>query len=158
MRFTAQVLTLSIVLLSAGRVSAQVTATGNNSRISVEGCVERAQRNGSVAGTGVGTSAPPNVADREANSSEILEVFMLTDAQPVADNRSPATERTSYALVGQGREFSGHTGHRVQIVGTLAPPVSSGASEGSRAAAGIRRIQVESVKMVAASCSGNKPK
>jgi hypothetical protein len=155
MRLTAHVLAVTILLTSAN-ASAQVAGTGTSSKISVEGCVERAQRTGSVAGTGVGTSAPPNVADREANSSEILDVFMLTDAQPVAADRSSGTQRTSYALTGHEKEFGGHTGHRVQVVGTLAPPVSSGASTGSVAAAGIRRIQVESIKMIAASCSGKQ--
>jgi hypothetical protein len=130
------------------------TPAAENSKVSVEGCVERAQRNGSVGGTGLGTTSSPNTADRDANSSETLDVFQLSNAQPIPGDAAN-TERTSYALDGHEQELGRHTGHRVQITGMLAPPRAAATSTTAATAAGIRRIRVEAIKMVSASCGSS---
>jgi hypothetical protein len=119
----------------------------------VVGCVERAQRTGSLAGTAVGTSASPNTAPQEANSGEPVEAFMLTGAS--AKDADRAVAPTSYALEGHEAEFANHTGHRIEVTGKLAPPRSSGrgASQNPQFAAGVQRLQVESFKMLAPNCS-----
>jgi hypothetical protein len=81
---------------------------------------------------------------------------MLSDAGPVTMSQAN-TPRTSYALEGHEKEFGTHTGHRVEVVGTLAPPRSARGGNNAASAAGIRRLQVESVKMVAQSCAASKP-
>ena len=129
---------------------AQGAAPATGAKVSVEGCVERVQRNGSVGGTGVGTSSSPNTADRDANSSEALNVFQLSDANRLPQD-SASGGKTTYGLQGHEQEMGGHTGHRVQVTGTLAPaeaqtPASSAAS------AGIRRIRVDAVKMISGTC------
>jgi hypothetical protein len=135
----------------SGRLPAQTKAPAAAANISVEGCVERAQRNGSVGGTGVGTSSSPNTADRDANSSETLDVFQLSDARSIPSDPAAKGTPTSYGLQGQEQELGRHTGHRVQVTGALAPQ-SADTSTSSAAAAGIRRIRVTAVKMISASC------
>jgi hypothetical protein len=108
----------------------------------------------------VGTTSSPNTAARDANSSETLDVFMLTDAKPaVGLGASGDADRTAYALEGHEREFDTHTGHRVQVTGVLAPPRASRTNASSVVAAGIRSIRVNDVKMLATTCSpgGAKP-
>ncbi|MQA30887.1 MAG: hypothetical protein GEU82_13815 [Luteitalea sp.] len=151
---------LVVVLFAAASVGIQAQAPSqgavappDGSKVSVEGCIQRAQRDGSVGGTGLGTTSSPNTADRDANSSEPLDVFQLSDADRVPSDASD-TGRTSYALDGNVPELAKHTGHRVQVTGTLAPPRTDGAPSSSAAAAGIRRIRVDAVKMVSTTCSG----
>jgi hypothetical protein len=116
------------------------------------GCVERARRNGSLAGTAVGTSASPNTAAQEANSNEPTDRFMLTG---VSQKGSEPAELTSYALEGRERELADHTGHRVEVTGTLAAGNTSarGDSRSERTASGVQSLRVESFKMVSASCA-----
>jgi hypothetical protein len=159
-----------LAAVPAGTAAQGTASQALAQRIQVVGCVERAQRNGSLAGTGVGTTASPNTADREANSGELLDRFTLTAATPVAPvtsvtpvtpvpgergARSAAAELTTYALEGRDAELEAHAGHRVEVTGTIAPPRSSAPRAADRAAAGagIQRVQVESVKMVAATCA-----
>jgi hypothetical protein len=134
----------------------QAPAAAENGKISVEGCVERAQRNGSVGGTGLGTTSSPNTAARDANSSETLDVFQLSNAQPQPGDAA-STGRTTYALDGQEQELGKHTGHRVQVTGMLAPPRAAATSTAAATAAGIRRIRVDAIKMVSSTC-GNPVK
>jgi hypothetical protein len=145
-----------VVALLAASVSvvmqAQATQPGVAAKVSVEGCVERAQRNGSVGGTGLGTTSPPSTADRDANSSETLDVFLLSDAKRMPGDTG-GTGPTSYALDGRAQEIGAHTGHRVQVTGTVAPPRTAGTPAGAAAPAGIRRIRVEAIKMVSATCA-----
>jgi hypothetical protein len=122
-------------------------------KVVIEGCVERAQRNGSVGGTGLGTTSSPNTADRDANSSEPLDVFQLNNAHRVPREASEGMDRTTYALEGRESDMGAHTGHRVQISGLLAAPKATGTP--AAAAAGISRVRVEQVKMISATCDGD---
>lgn len=141
----------------------------DGARMTVSGCLQRAQKDGSIGGTVVGTTAPPNVADREANSSEMVEAFLLAYATPVgardaqpqpaagADARPTGTageEPTSFGLQGREAELEKHTGARVEVTGTVVPATSSERGSGGAAtAAGTKRLRVESFKVVDASCS-----
>jgi hypothetical protein len=127
--------------------------------------VEPAQRNGSVAGTPVGTSAvSPNTADDEANSQAPVDRYLLTGAvvqntqeaaNGAAHDGTSKPELKSFALQGHDAELAPHRGHRVEITGMLAPPrEASAAAKPSAARSGVPRLRVDSVKMIAASCSG----
>jgi hypothetical protein len=146
-------------------------AQPQSSTVTVVGCMQQGERNGSVAGTGLGTSVPPNLAGPAANSNEPVG-FLLTDATstaaPAATNPSPTgtagdaaanraqPDRTSYALEGDENQFLDHKGHRVEVTGTLAPPMSSGAGTGRpndpAFKSGVQRLRVSSIKMIAADC------
>ncbi len=148
-------LALLIAVAVAAGPAAQGTQRGAGStadRVTVSGCVERAQPNGSVAGTAVGTSSSPNTADRDANTSQPLDAFLLTGAS--ATTQAAKGELKTYALEGHESELGGHTGHRVEVTGRLAPPRSSGQGAGRAAATtGVQRIVVEAVKMIETGCS-----
>jgi hypothetical protein len=166
MKLIGYVLVATMLMMEAGL--AQATREGE--RLTVSGCLQRAQRDGSAGGTVVGTSAPPNVADREANSSEMVNAFMLADAVPVTANSSAAAvgagsdtvatgtsgraQPTTFGLEGREAELERHTGARLQVVGTVIPPATSGRGAGGTAtAAGAKRLRVESFTVVAAQCS-----
>jgi hypothetical protein len=144
-------------------VAAQEPPSSTGGRVTVAGCVERAQRNGSLAGTGVGTTASPNTAATEANSGELVDAYLLTDAAPQGETTGTAGSadrpRLRYALEGHERELATHVSHRVQVVGTLAPPRSSGRGATNEGfSGGDRRVVVESVKRIGSDCSGGDKK
>ena len=60
----------------------------------------------------------------------------------------------TYALEGDRNELAAHKGHRVEITGTLAPPVSSGgnAPASREFQTGVQRLRVQALKMTAESC------
>src|SRR5437870_4213536 len=76
--FRALTAALAMCGMSVGITAAQQRpSTPDGTAVLVAGCVERAERNGSLGGTIVGTSATPGTAPREANSGEVLDVFLL---------------------------------------------------------------------------------
>jgi hypothetical protein len=186
------------------------TADVSRSSIVVEGCLQTANASALPAGPPLGTPANPARAGGIANNPELAPLFILTDAQPSggtaagasagsavgtagrartrnadgtvtsepADREPPKT----YALVGSESEFAVHTGHQVQVSGTVAPPVAPnertpdrpggtqtgdpGAGGGTRspngnnsqgrpsaARSGTERLNVTSIRTVADSCT-----
>lgn len=83
-------------------IDAQTTQTTTGEKLTVTGCLQRAQRNGSVGGTVVGTSASPNTADDEANSGALVNAFLLTDA-----TAGPAAGSTTAPASGANAAASG---------------------------------------------------
>jgi hypothetical protein len=160
-------------------IGAQAPQTTNGEKLTVTGCLQRAQRNGSVGGTVVGTSASPNTADDEANSGALVNAFLLTDATvgtasgttsggnaagssaPASSTATPAAtgtagraEPTTFGLQGQEAELERHQGARVEVTGTVIPPATSGRGTGGAAtASGAKRLKVESYKVVAEKCT-----
>ena len=123
--------------------------------VKVSGCIAQAPRTGSLTDdTGTGNVPSPNTAGVEANSSEPVNAYLLLDATPPAADggvQRDAGKRTSYALQGLASELANHKGHRVEIVGQLLPRLPAVSGPKSPAAA-IRRIAVQTVKMVSAQC------
>jgi len=138
----------AVILACSFHASAQQPPANT---VSIQGCVERAQRDGSLALTATGTTATPNTAPAEANSGELVNAFRLKDATPVGMKES--TDRTEYALQGQGSELAKHVGHRVEIAGTLLPSVAERQADKAKPAEGIRGLQVTGVKMIDAKCA-----
>jgi len=157
----------ALVMTTALVAPAAAQAPQDGEHVTVSGCLQRAQRDGSGGGTVVGTTAPPNVADREANSSEIVDAFLLADASPIgkgsatggasADAAATGTSGrtpTSFGLQGREAELERYTGARVEVTGTVIAPATSGRGTGGAAtAAGARRLRVESFKVVAEKCA-----
>jgi len=169
--------TVVAVALGTVLISAQTTQPGE--KVTVAGCLQRAQRNGSVGGTVVGTSAAPNTADDEANSGVMVDAYLLSEATPVVAGTAQPTssgttagqangqaagttgtagksEITSFGLTGRESELERHQGARLQVTGTIMPPANSGrGTGGSATASGVKRIRVESFKVLAEKCQGN---
>jgi hypothetical protein len=153
-------------LVASVSLSAQTTpAPAPGSSVSVTGCVAQVQRDGSTGAKPSGTQATPETAAVEANNPAPTGRYQLLDATPIgaeapkpaaADTAKPAA-RTSYALLGHEQELGKHVGHRVEIGGTLAPPLAAKLPAKTAATAeGTRTIQVTSVKMLGTDCSPKK--
>src|SRR4051812_175076 len=113
---------------SAGKA---VPEASSQNQVTVSGCVSQPPRTGSLANETAGaTSATPNTAGIEANSSEPVNAFVLLDATPFKKGPGEASldARTSYALQGHEAELAVHRGHRVEIVGYLMPSPPRGSS------------------------------
>ena len=143
----------AVLAASAAAMSAQTRTPEGNTPIVVEGCLQNADKSGSLGGTPVGTTATPGNAGDIANNQELPSLFILTGARPVGEQSASGgvavgtagTARTrnadgsvtsetraseppkTYALVGNQNEFAVHNGHRVEVTGTLAPPLPEGA-------------------------------
>ena len=141
--------------LGLGILQAQGPSGTAGPDVTVSGCIAQAQRSGSLADdTGAGTAATPNSAPAEANSAELVDAYLLTNADPVgADKDLKRAAPTSYTLEGREQEISKHKGHRVEVTGSLLPPrAAAGAPQVKAAAPGIKRIAVRSLKMLSAEC------
>jgi hypothetical protein len=150
----------ALTIGTTAMLAAQVPPTGE--RLTVTGCLQRAQRDGSVGGTIVGTSASPSTADDEANSSVMVNRFLLADAAETSSNANPTTptgtagrvERTTFGLSGHEADLEPHTGARVEVTGTVTPPERSGRGSGGAAtASGAKQLQVDSWRVVAETCT-----
>src|SRR5262245_31211392 len=84
------------------------TPTGTTGTIvTVSGCVAQAERTGSLADdSGVGVKATPNTAPVEANSAELVNAYLLTNAMRAgSEGEDPnRTKPTSYTLQGHEPE------------------------------------------------------
>lgn len=160
-------LALALAMLAASSMHAQDGAVTPDEAITARGCLQRAQRNGSLGGTVVGTTASPDRADDEANSGDLVNAFILAEAvradsttQPApsgagrrASGTSGRAEITSFGLSGHEDELERHTGAQVEVTGVLASPATSGRGPGGAAtAAGTKRIRVGSFTVLAAKC------
>jgi len=141
----------TVALMIAAAAAAASAQTPGDTR-AISGCVQRAQRDGSLGLTAAGTTATPNTAATEANSGEMVDAYRLTNALPGVDGQT-AGERTEYALQGNGAELAKHVGHQVEIRGRLLPSVADAQAEKTRPAEGINRFQVTEVKMLGAKCT-----
>ena len=152
-----------VVSLSAGMLLVLTTATAAqttlpkdlpvNSTVTIQGCVAQIQRDGSLSPK-PGATATPQTVSQESNNPNPTGVYQLLDAQPAGEKN---TRPTSYPLTGHEAELGKLEGQRVEVAGTVAPPLGEGRS-GKMAGAkdGSERIRVSSVKKIEGSCSAVK--
>ena len=148
-------------------LSAQTTPAPG-STVTITGCVSQAQRDGSLGPKATGVTATPETAASEANNPTPTNRYVLNSATPTDANRAAAdkppakgtpSRQTSYALRGHEQELANHVGHRVEITGSLMPPVAARVDPKAAATAeGIRSVQVTSVKMIGTDCSASAAK
>lgn len=173
--------TAAVLWIVAGSALAwaQTPPSTAKQTISVTGCVAPVQRDGSTGPKPTGTTATPESAPMEANNPEPTGKFMLLDAvaanpDAAAAKQAPAKEAgsgvastagasdakpTSYALRGNEKEIAKHIAHRVQVEGTLMPPLKATLPpQRAETAEGIQAIQVTSVKMLGTNCSASDQK
>ena len=110
---------------------------------------------------------------------ELVDAFLLSEATPVvagapqapaagstsggsdatgttATGTSGKTNITTFGLSGREAELERHQGARLQVTGTVVPPATSGRGTGDAATAtGVKRIEVESFKILADKCQGH---
>jgi hypothetical protein len=110
--------------------------TGDQAKVTLTGCLQ--------AGEQGLASSEPNAASR---SAEGVDRFVLANAMPPGSPSASSTDSTGplYVLEGKSDELRQHVGQQVEITGE--PEDNS-----SDANANTRRIEVESVRMIAATC------
>lgn len=157
-----------LAIVASGSLSAQ-TPAAPTSAIAVTGCVAETQRDGSLGTKATGPQATPETAADEANNPTPTNRYQLLDATTAATDQKRAETatagaadkpaRTTYALRGQEQELARHVGHRVQISGTLEPPLAAKLpAKDAKTAEQIRTVQVTSIKMMGTDCSPAKTK
>jgi hypothetical protein len=124
-----------------------------NSAVTIHGCVAQVQRDGSLSPK-PGATATPQTVSQESNNPNPTGVYQLLDARAT---NAKDTKPTSYSLTGHEAEFGKLEGQRVEVAGTVAPPVGEGRSgKMAGAADGSQRIRVTSVKKIEGVCSAAK--
>ena len=149
-------LAAGLLLAFTTRTNAQSTLPKElpvDSAVTIHGCVAQIQRDGSLSPK-TGATATPNTVSQESNNPNPTGFYQLLDAKATdAKDNKP----TSYALTGHEAELGPLEGQRVEVAGTVAPPVGdvrSGKMAG--AADGAQRIRVSSVKKIEGVCSAAK--
>lgn len=135
------------------------SATGASDPITVTGCLQRESASATAGTTGTSGST-------SASASGF--VLKITPASPASSAAAGATTGTSgstassYKLDADDAKLTPHVGHKVEITGTVDKSMSSTAPAGSTSAAGgaaasagsnAPKLKVDSVRMIAASCS-----
>ena len=94
-------------------------------------------------------SREPNAASR---SSEGVDQFVLANAKTPGSEAGAANDSTNplYILQGKNDELRQHVGQQVEVVGK---PQDSSASAPDSSPGNTRRLEVESVRMIAANCA-----
>lgn len=139
--------TFAVTIATAVALSAQATpppaeqtqpagASAKN-KITVSGCLERSKDSASPTGTSGAASGAA------MDSSK----FVLNNVTPgaTAGTSGSASIASSYKLDGDDSKLTPHIGHKVEITGNV--------DERASASPGGAKLKVDSVKMVAASCS-----
>src|SRR6516225_1818815 len=139
---------------AAAQTPSQTTPTRSSSQsaakqVTVTGCVQRASASPAGATGTTGTAG--------ASSSE--PSFILTNASSgSSSSAAPGATGTSgtpssYRLEGDDAKLTPHIGHKVEITGELDSMPSSSAPAGSSSSASAPKLKIDTVRMVAASCS-----
>ena len=121
-----------------------------NSTATIQGCVAQVQRDGSLAPK-AGATATPETVSQESNNPDPTGVYQLLDARGATD-----TKPTSYSLSGHEAEFAKLEGQRVEVSGTVVPPLGDNRPGHPAAGDGAQRIRVSAVKKIEGRCSAAK--
>jgi hypothetical protein len=90
---------------------------------------------------------------QESNNPDPTGVYQLLDARLVG---APDTKPTSYTLAGHEAELAKLEGQRVEVSGTVAPPLGDNRPGQPTAVVNIQRIRVSAVKTIEGQCSAAK--
>jgi hypothetical protein len=112
-------------------------------KVTFSGCVEKAPADASAA-PAAGAAAKP--------------AFILTNASPAGSGTvgtsGGAKPAAKYRLDADEAKLTPHVGHKVEVTGTVdEQPGSASSPSGAASSAAGPKITVDSVKMVAATCS-----
>jgi len=128
-----------------------------NSTPTIQGCVAQVQRDGSLAPK-AGATATPETVSQESNNPDPTGVYQLLDARlaGVTDTKPTDTKPTSYSLSGHEAELAKLEGQRVEVSGTVMPPLGDNRPGKPAPQDGAQRIRVSSVKKIEGQCSAVK--
>ncbi len=144
-----------VLLAGATLANAQSTVQKDlpvNSTPTIQGCVAQVQRDGSLAPK-AGATATPETVSQEANNPDPTGVYQLLDARLAG---ATDTKPTTYSLSGHEAEFMKLEGQRVEVTGTVVPPLGDNRPGQPAARDGAQRIQVSAVKKIEGRCSATR--
>jgi hypothetical protein len=151
-----KIMSFSAGVLLAGATLANAQSTVQklpvNSTPTIQGCVAQVQRDGSLAPK-AGATATPQTVSEEANNPAPTGVYQLVDARL---SGATDTKPTTYALSGHEAEFAKLEGQRVEVSGTVAPPLGDNRPGQPTAVDRTQRIRVSAVKTIEGQCSAAK--
>ena len=155
-RLMFKIMSYSAGVLLAGATLANAQSTVQklpvNSTPTIQGCVAQVQRDGSLAPK-AGATATPQTVSQEANNPDPTGVYQLLDARLVG---ATGSKPTSYALSGHEAELAKLEGLRVEVSGTVVPPLGDNRPGHPAAGDGTQRIRVSAVKIIEGQCSAAK--
>jgi hypothetical protein len=149
-------------LIAQSQSSAQPPAQkpSNADRVTVTGCIERADQLSASGGSTIGTTVDSLdfvliKADAQSGSSSASRQATPTGTSGTSGAAS-ASVGPMYRLEAEVEDLNPHVGHRVEIVGTReATAAAAGAAQADAAnphPSTAPRLHVESVKMLSESC------
>jgi hypothetical protein len=144
-----------LLLAGATLANAQTTVHKNlpvSSTPTIQGCVAQVQRDGSLAPK-AGATATPETVSQEANNPDPTGVYQLLDARLAG---TTGTKPTTYSLSGHEAALAKLEGQRVEVIGTIAPPLGDNRPGQPAARDGAQRIRVSAVKKIEGRCSAAK--
>jgi hypothetical protein len=144
-----------VLLAGATFANAQATTQKNlpvNSTPTIRGCVAQVQRDGSLAPK-AGATATPETVSQESNNPDPTGVYQLLDARLAAATDS---KPTTYSLSGREAELAKLEGQRVEVSGTVMPPLGDNRPGQPAPRDGAQRIRVSAVKKIDGQCSAAK--
>lgn len=144
-----------VLLAGATLANAQSTIPKRlpvNSTPTIRGCVAPVQRDGSLAPK-AGATATPQTVSEESNNPDPTGVYQLLDARVAG---ATDTKPTSYSLSGHEAEFAKLQGQRVEVIGTVVPPLGDNRPGQPAPTDGAQRIRVSAVKKIEGVCSASK--
>jgi hypothetical protein len=147
--------TASVLLAGVAIANAQSTTQKNlpvNSTPTIRGCVAQVQRDGSLAPK-AGATATPETVSQESNNPDPTGVYQLLDARLAAATDS---KPTTYSLSGREAELAKLEGQRVEVSGTVMPPLGDNRPGQPAPRDGAQRIRVSAVKKIDGQCSAAK--
>ena len=121
------------------------TRAASADNLTVTGCVERSASASIAPGAAANPAAP---GGSESSRFVLTKVMKPTGT---AGSSSAAAAPASYQLDADDSKLTAHVGQKVEIKGMLAERSSSASKGGSSSDA--PRLKVDSVKMIAATCS-----
>jgi hypothetical protein len=145
-----------VVLAGATLANAQSTTQkplSVNSTPTIRGCVAQVQRDGSLAPK-AGATATPETVSQESNNPDPTGVYQLLDARATGEKTD--TKPTTYSLSGHEAELAKLEGQRVEVSGTVAPPLGDNRPGKPTAVDRVQRIRVSAVKKIDGQCSPAK--
>ena len=166
----------AIVLTYGGLAAAQTAGSATSdqkssgSTMTITGCLARADEAGGATGTTGSTATPPSSSASSSTDKFVLKNAKSGSSSPSSSTTTatpPSTTGTSgstYMLEGKTSDLKMHVGHQVEITGKLAGDSSStsrsststsaaGATSSSSSTMSGQKLEVESVRMIASTCS-----
>jgi hypothetical protein len=137
-----------------GAVVLVLAAGCNRSNTQTSNAQDGDRQASTITLTGCLQPGEQGLASREpaSRSSEGVDQFVLANAKTPGSEAGRANDSTNplYILQGKNDELRQHVGQQVEVVGK---PQDSSASASDSSQGNTRRLEVESVRMIAANCA-----